>query len=68
MSHETFSFMMSLPAISFGDNLCFSRKGRIGGGGWVCPKGANSRAVSWLVSRSDLDNTGKAMSILFGLS
>jgi len=68
MRHETFSFMMSLPAISFGDKLCFSRKGRIGGGGWVCPKGANSMAVSGLVSRSDLVYTGKAISVLFGLS
>ena len=25
--HETFSFMMSLPAMSFGDKFCFSRKG-----------------------------------------
>jgi len=26
---------MSLPAITFGDRFCFSRKGGIGGGGWV---------------------------------
>jgi len=31
--HETFSFMMSLPGISFGDKFCFSRKGGIGDGG-----------------------------------
>jgi len=42
---------MSLPAMSFGYRFCFSRKGRIGGGGWVHPKGANSMAASGLVSR-----------------
>ena len=25
---------MSLPAMTFGDRFCFSRKGEIGGGGW----------------------------------
>jgi len=43
--HETFSFMMSLPAMSFGDRFCMSRKGGIGGGGWVHPMDANSMAV-----------------------
>jgi len=38
---------MSLPAVTFGDRLCFSRKGGIGGDGWVHPKGADSMAVSW---------------------
>ena len=33
--HESFSFMMSLLATSFGDRICFSRKGGIRGGGWV---------------------------------
>ena len=46
--------MMSLPEMSFGDRFCFSRKGRIGGGGWMHPKGANSMAVSGLISRNDL--------------
>jgi len=45
--------MMSLLAMSFGDRLCFSRKDGIGGGGWVHQKGANSMAVSGLVSRND---------------
>jgi len=36
---------MSLPAMSFGDRFCFSRKGGIGGGGWMHPKGADSMAV-----------------------
>jgi len=51
--------MMSL--LSFGDRFCFSRKGRIGRGGWVHPKGANSMAVSRLVSRNDLVGTEKAV-------
>ena len=46
--HETFSFMISHPAMSLGDRLCVSRKGRAGGGGWVYPKGANSMAASGL--------------------
>jgi len=38
----------SLPAMTFRDSFCFSRKGRIGGVGWVHPKGADSMAVSGL--------------------
>ena len=45
--HETFSFMMSLLAMSFGDRFCFSRKGGIGGGGWVHPKCANGHGHVW---------------------
>ena len=40
--------MTSLLAMSFGDRFCLSRKGGIGGGGWVHPKGANSMAASGL--------------------
>jgi len=43
--------MMSLPAISFGDRFCKSRKGGTGGGGWEHPKGANCMAVSSLSFR-----------------
>ena len=60
--------MMSLLAMSFGDRFCFSRKGGIGGGGWVHPKGANSMATSGLVLRSDLVGTGRAISVLFGVN
>ena len=62
--------MMSPLAMSFGDTcrLCFSRKGVIGGRGWVHPKGANSMAASGLVFRSDLVGTGRAISALFGLN
>ena len=57
--------MMSLPAMSYGDRFCVSRKGGIGG---VHPKGANSMAASGLVFRSDLVGTGRAISILFGIN
>ena len=49
--HESFSFMMSLPAISFGDRFCFSRKGRIGGGGRVqtaWPRLGSAVETTWL--------------------
>jgi len=39
---------MSLPAMTFGDRFCFSRKGGIGGGRWVHSKGADSMAISGL--------------------
>ena len=43
IGYETFSFMMSLLAKSFGDRL------QDRGGGWVHPKDANSMAVlAWL--------------------
>ena len=60
--------MMLVPALSFGDRFCFSRKGRIGGGGWVHQKGANSMAASRLVFRSDLVGTGRDISILLGIN
>ena len=60
--------MMSLPAMSLGLRFCVSRKGGTGGGGWVHPKGANSMAATWLVLRSDLVGTGRAISILFGIN
>jgi len=60
--------MMSLPAMSFGDRFCFSRKGGIGGSGCVQPKSANSMAASGVVSRNDLVGTGRTISVLFGLN
>ena len=65
---QTFSFMMSLLAMSFGRRFCFSRKGRIGRSGWVHPKGANSMAASGFVSRKELVGTGRAISVLFGIN
>ena len=55
--HETFSFMMSHPAMSLGDRFCDSRKGGTGGGGWVHPEGANSMAMSGLSDRKVLVGT-----------
>ena len=60
--------MMSLPAMSFGDRFCFSRKGGIRGGGCLHPKGANSMAASGLISGSNLVGTGRAISVFFGLN
>jgi len=51
--HKTFSFMMSLLAMSLGLRFCVSRKGGTGGGGW---------AYLYLVG------TGRAISILFGIN
>jgi len=68
MHCETFSFVISLPAMSFRDRFYFSRKGRIGGGGWVHLKGANSMAVYVLISRNDLVGTGRDISVHFGLN
>jgi len=60
--------MMSLPAMSFRVRFYFSRKGGIGGGGWVYPKGAISMAASGLVFRSDVIGTERAISVLFGIN
>jgi len=60
--------MMSLPAMSLGLRFCMSRKGGTGGGGWMHPKGANSMAASGLIFRSNLVDTGRAISILFGIN
>ena len=66
--HETFSFMISHPAMSLGDRFCDSRKGGTGGGGWVHPEGANSMAVSGLRDRKVLVGTGRAISAVFGIN
>ena len=56
--HETFSFMMSYPAISLGDRFCVSRKGGAGEGEWVYSKCANSMAVSGLACKKPLVGAG----------
>ena len=48
IQHEIFISDVTLPAMSFGDRFCVSRKGGIGGGGWVHLKGADSMAMSGL--------------------
>jgi len=60
--------MMSLLPMSFEDRFCFSRKGRIGGRGWVHPKDANSMAASGLVSRSGLVGPGGPFLSLFDVN
>jgi len=45
-----------------------SRKGGTGRDGWVHPQGANSMAVSGLISGNDLVGTGRAISVLFGVN
>jgi len=56
--------MISLPAMSLGLWFCVSRKGGTGEAGWVQPKGANSMAVSRLISRNDLVGTRRTVSVL----
>ena len=66
--HDTFSFIMSLPAMPFGDRFCMSRKGRTWGGRGLYPLGANSMAVSGLSCRKALVHTGWPISVLFGIN
>ena len=68
LQRETFSFMMSHPAMSLGDRFCDSRKGGTGESGWVHPECANSMAVSGLRGRKVLVGTGKAISAVFGIN
>ena len=49
--------VMSLPAMSFGGRI------RIGGGGWMHPKGVDSMAVSWLCFRNALIGSGWAAAV-----
>jgi len=56
---------MSLPAMSFGDRFCFSRKDRVGGGGggvgWLHLKGADSSGLSF---RNTLVGSGWVTAVL----
>jgi len=47
-----------------GDRFCFCRKGRIGGGGWGHPKGADSMAVSGLCFENTLVGSEWATAVL----
>ena len=51
--HETFSFMMSHPAMSLGDRLCTSRKGGAGGGIGGCTRRVQT---AWLRLGSALNS------------
>jgi len=55
---------MSLPAMTFGDRLCFSRKRGIGGGGWVHPSSADSMAVFGLHLENALVDSEWATAVL----
>ena len=55
---------MSLLVMSLGDKFCVSGKGRSGGGGWVHPKGTNSKAVSELSFRTTSVGSGWVVSLL----
>ena len=46
--YDTFSVLMSLPALSLGDGLCANRKHGTGGGKWVHLEGENGMAISGL--------------------
>jgi len=50
--------------MTFGDRFCLSRKGGIGGGGWVHPKGADSMAVSGLRFENALVDSEWATAVL----
>jgi len=59
---------MSLPAMSFGDRFCMSRKGGTRGGGWVHLQGANGMAMSGLSCRKALVSIGWPISVLFDIN
>ena len=55
-------------SMSLGFRFGVNRKGGTRGGGWVHPKGVNSMAASGLVFKSNLVDTGRAISFLFGIN
>ena len=61
---RNFHLVMSLGPKFSGDRFYDSRKGRTGGGVWVHPKVAKSKAVSGLSFGNTLDGTGWAVSVL----
>ena len=62
--HETFSFMMSHPAMSLRDRLCVSRKGGAREGGWV----HRSMAASGLSFEQPLVEAGQAISRVLSIN
>ena len=57
-----FGRTLSVGAICFGDRFCTSKKGRIGGGGWVSARGAVHMAAALAGCRKTLVDTGLAIS------
>ena len=56
--------VMSLPAMTFGDRFCFSRKGGIGGGGWMYLNSADSMTISGFSFRNALVGSRWATAVL----
>ena len=57
-------FMLSVGTICFDDRFCASKKGGIGGGGWVSAQGAVHMAAALAGSRKALVDTSLAISLL----
>ena len=57
--------MLSVGAIRFEDRFFASKKGGIGGGGWVSAWGAMHMAAALAGCRKALVGTGLAISLLF---
>ena len=57
--------MLSVSAIRFEDRFCASKKGGIGGGGWVSARGAVHMAAALAGCRKALVGTGLGISLLF---
>ena len=60
-----FDRMLSVGAIHFEDRFCASKKGGIGGGGWVSARGAVHMAAALAGCRKALVGTGLGISLLF---
>ena len=60
-----FGHALSVGAIRFEDRFCASKKGGIGGGGWVSAWGAVHMAAALASCRKALVSTGLAIYLLF---
>ena len=57
--------MLSVGTISFEDRFCTSKKGGIGGGGWVSARGVMHKAAALAGCRKTLVGTGLVTYLLF---
>ena len=57
--------MLSVGAIHFENRFCASKKGGIGGGGWVSAQDAVHMAAAMAGCRKALVGTGLSISLLF---
>ena len=60
--------MLSVGAIHFENRFCASKKGRIGGGGWVSAWDAVHMAAALAGCRKALVSTGLGISLLFDIN